>query len=144
MTALATVGTSAAACYRYTPIADLTPGRDADVRLVLTDAGAVALGPLIGNRIEAVDGRVTATPDTAIVLAVRTTTDRLGNEVSWNGEQVTVPRSAVARIESRSLDRRRSWLVGGLTTAAAVAIGLAFGTDGFGGGGRGGKGGTPQ
>lgn len=144
VTALATVGVSVGGCYRYTPIDGAAPPAGGDVRVQLTDAGAVQLAPLIGNRIESVDGRVSAVADTAVVLEVRMTTDRLGSEVPWNGEVVTFPRSTIARLEARSFDRKRSWLVGGLTTAAALAVGLAFGLEGNGGGVRGGPSGSPK
>ena len=45
------------ACYRYTPIDSSSPALGSEVRLRLTDQGAIAMAPLVGNRIEVVDVR---------------------------------------------------------------------------------------
>jgi len=82
------------ACYRYTPIDSPSPALGTEVRVRLTDAGAITLAPLVGNRIEVVDGRISSIADTAVTLSVTGTTDRLGSEVTWKGEQVSFPRSA--------------------------------------------------
>ena len=138
-----TLGSSLGGCYRYAPITGTEAG--SEVRLRLTDAGAVTLAPLIGVRIETVDGRVTSVGDTSLVLSVAMTTDRLGNEVSWRGESVTFPRALVASVQSREFDRKRTFVIGGIATAAAVAIAAAFGLNGFGGGtGSGGTGGSTK
>ena len=122
----------------------VAPAAGTDVRVRLTDAGAVALAPLIGNRVESVDGGVETVSDTGLVLAVRMTTDRLGVELPWRGERVTVPRTAVSRLESRSFDRKRTFLVSALALGAVAIIGLTFSLTGSGGGSDGGQGGTPR
>jgi hypothetical protein len=125
-------------CYSYNPI-DLTPSAvGADVRVRLTDAGSVTLAPYVGNRIELIDGRVSAIVDTAVTLAVTGTTDRVGTETSWRGEQVTIPRAMVAQFGGRSINRRRSFMAGGIAAGLVAAVGVGFGISGSGGGGRGG------
>ena len=79
------------ACYRYTPIDSPSPALGSEVRLRLTDQGAITMAPLVGNRIEAVDGHISSVSDTAVALSVTQTTDRLGSEVTWKGEQVVFP-----------------------------------------------------
>jgi hypothetical protein len=143
-TALLTVLTTTAGCYRYAPVNGVGPDRGTEVRVRLTDGGAVALAPLIGNRVESVDGRVSAVGDTSLVLAVRMTTDRTGIELPWQGEPVTIPRSAVAGVETRTFDRNRTLLVTGGALAAVVLIGVGFSLAGFGGGSEGGPSGTPR
>lgn len=131
-------------CYRFTPIDGVAPSEGTDVRLHLNDAGSVSLAPFLGFRVELVDGALIAVEDTAYVLAVTSTTNRIGNETSWSRERVGIPRTAVARLERKRLDRGRSWIAAGVTTAAAVASYLVFdlvrSTSG-GGGDRGGGGG---
>jgi hypothetical protein len=122
------------ACYRYTPIDVPSPALGSEVRVRLTDAGAVALAPLVGNRIETVDGRVSSVADTAVTLAVTATTDRVGSEVPWKGETVVFPRSAVASVEQKHLDRGKSYLVGGIAAGLVAAIGVGFSVTGSGGG----------
>ena len=124
------------ACYRYTPIDSPTPGTGMPVRVRLTDEGAVRLGPLVGNRVEYVDGTIVASADTALTLSVTGTTDRLGTEVSWRGERVALPRPAIAGFERRTLDKRRSYLAGGIAAGIVAAVGIGFNISGGGGGGR--------
>jgi len=133
----ATQGLSA--CYRYTPILATPADVGTDVRVGLTDAGSLALGPMIGPQVETMDGRLVTIADTSLVLSVQQTENRAGLETSWRGERVTVPRSAVARIERRQLSQGRSWAVGALAVAAVAAIGRAVNLVG-GGGSRGGGG----
>jgi hypothetical protein len=134
----------AGGCYRYAPIDGGPQSIGSPVRVQLTDAGAVAMAPLIGARIESVDGRITSAADTAVTLAVTGTTDRFGNEVPWRGEQVVIPRSALAGFQRRTLDRKRSYLFGGVAVGLAAAVGVGFGINGSGGGGRGAGTGSPK
>jgi len=132
------------ACYRYTPIDSPSPALGSEVRLRLTDAGAITMAPLVGNRIELVDGRISSVADTAVTLSVTGTTDRLGSEVPWKGEEVVFPRSAVAGLERRSLDKGKSYLVGGIAAGLVAAVGIGFTISGNGSGGGNGSTGTPK
>ena len=144
-TALALCNAVSVGCYRYTPIdAEAPPALGTEVRVRLTDAGAVALAPLVGNRVELVDGRLVSAADTAVTLSVMTTTDRLGNEAPWRGEEVAIPRAMFTGLEQRTLDRGKSYLVGGITAGVVAAVGIAFSVAGGGGGGKGTSTGTPK
>ena len=140
--AFSTVG---AGCYRYTPIdTPAQPSLGADVRVLLTDAGALALAPLIGNRVALVDGRLVEIADTVVTVSVTGTTDRLGNETPWRGEQVAIPRPMVDGFQRRTLDHRKSYVVGGIAAGLVVVAGIGFSIAGDGGGARAGQGGTPK
>lgn len=134
-----------ASCYRFTPIEGATPERGLEVRLALSDEGSVRMAPMIGPRISAIDGRVLEAGDTAIVLAVQSVVAQGGRTMGWSQERLSVPRMAVASVRTRTLDRKRSWILAGLTVVGAIALGEAFGLgsglDGLlgGGGGDGGK-----
>jgi hypothetical protein len=143
--AIVAVSAVAAACYRYAPI-DLPaqPSLGSDVRVLLTDAGALALAPLIGNRIALVDGRLVAVADTSVTVSVTGTTDRIGNETSWRGEEVTIPRPMVDGFQRRTLDRGKSYVVGGIAAGLVAVVGIGVTISGDGGGSRGGQGGTPK
>jgi hypothetical protein len=134
-----------AGCYRYAPIEpQAQPALGTDVRVRLTDAGAVSLAPLIGNRVELVDGRLFSVADTSITLAVTATTGRLGEETPWRGEEVAIPRTMLSGFERRTLDRRKSWLVGGIALGVVAAVAIGFSVTGNGGGGKGGQSGSPK
>ena len=131
-------------CYRYSPIDPTPAALGSEVRVRLTDAGAVTLAPYVGNRVELVDGRVSSVADTAITVAVTATTERLGVETPWRGELVTIQRSMLAEFRGRSIDRRRSFVVGGIAAGLVAAVGVGFGLSGSGGGGRSGGTGSPK
>jgi hypothetical protein len=123
---LGVCGTLSSGCFRYAPVDSPSPPLGTEVRLELTDAGAVSLGPLVGNRVELVDGRVVSVADTALTMVVTATTDRTGVETPWRGERVVFPRSALAGIHRRTLDRKRSYMVGGITAGLVAAVGIGF------------------
>ena len=108
------------------------------MRVRLTDAGAVSLAPYIGNRVELVDGRVSAVTDTSVTLAVNETTDRLGVETPWRGESVTIQRGMLEEFRGRSISRGRSFMAGGITAGLVALVGVGFTLSGSGGDGRGG------
>jgi hypothetical protein len=128
---------AATGCYRLTPVEGGAPARGLEVQLSLSDEGSVRMAPQIGPRIEAIDGRVLETADTAYVVAVTAV-------VAWSNERLTVPRSAVSSVRTRTLDRKKTWMAAVLGVVGAVALGEVFGIgNGFGGflsgGGGGGK-----
>lgn len=132
------------ACYRYTPIDSSSPALGSEVRLRLTDQGAITMAPLVGNRIEVVDGHISSVSDTAVALSVTQTTDRLGSEATWKGEQVVFPRATVAGLERRSLDKGKSYLMGGITAGLVAAVGIGFSITGSGSNGQSSGTGTPK
>ena len=141
---MAASAVTSGACYSYTPIDSPSPALGSEVRLRLTDAGAITMAPLVGNRIEVVDGHISSLADTSVTLSVTGTTDRLGSEVTWKGEQVMFPRSTVAGLERRSLDKGKSYLVGGIAAGLVAAVGIGFSISGNGSGGQSSGTGTPK
>ena len=141
---MAASAVTSGACYRYTPIDSSSPALGSEVRLRLTDAGAITMAPLVGNRIEVVDGHISSVADTAVTLSVTQTTDRLGAEVPWKGEHVVFPRTTVAGFERRSLDKGKSYLVGGITAGLVAAVGIGFSITGNGSGGQSSGTGSPK
>jgi hypothetical protein len=129
-------------CYRLTPVEGGAPERGLEVRLSLSDEGSVRMAPLIGPRIAAIDGRVLEAVDTAYVLAVTAVVAQGGRSMAWSNERLTVPRSGVSSVRTRTLDRKKTWITAVLGVVGAIALGEVFGLgtgfDGFLGGGDGG------
>jgi hypothetical protein len=133
------------ACYDYHPITQTGASSGTEVRISLTDQGSINLAPLIGPQITKVDGTLTSVADTMLVVQVSSVINRVGFSSSWNGEQLRVPKAAVSSLERRSLNRKKSWLVGGGSLAAVALAGLGFELVGGGGKGTpGGNGGGPR
>ena len=110
------------ACYRYTPTND-APLAGADVRLHLSEAGATSVAPVIGAGMTSVSGRLVTVSDSDLVVVVSETAGA-ERRLAWAGERITLPRSAVASVERRSLDRSRTIGVGAAGVGAAAAIAL--------------------
>jgi hypothetical protein len=116
----------AGGCYRYSAIDPNAATPASDVRLNLTAAGSVALVTTLGVSTAAVEGRVVRVTDGSYVLAVSSTLKR-GDEdpaamtrTVWAGESITIPKSDVASVELRSLDRRRT----AVAASAATVLGV--------------------
>lgn len=136
---------ASAACYDYHPVTDSSAGSGSEIRLSLTDRGSIDLAPLIGPQITKLDGTLVSVADTMLVVRVSSVINRVGFSSSWNGEQLRVPKGAVSGLERRSLNRRKSWLVGGGSAAVVALASLSFSL--IGGGGKsspGGNGGGPR
>jgi hypothetical protein len=131
-------------CYSMKPIDGSTPPPGQDIRLSLSDRGSVEMAPLIGPRIGAIDGRAVQSSDSALVVAVQAVVAQGGRSMNWSMERLTVPRSAVSHVSTRTLDARKTWLMAGLTVVGAIMVSQAFGLgegfDGLLGGGSSGGG----
>jgi hypothetical protein len=110
--------------YRNTAVGDaalMTP-----VRVDLTEEGSQEITKQVGPRGIMLEGVVTAKSDSALIFGVTALTRMNGVEESWHGEHVTVPTSAVSRIQLRKF----SALNTGLFIAGLVAGGLLIKTVG--------------
>jgi hypothetical protein len=113
---------ASAGCFHYEPLSSGQAPQGSMLRLHLSDAGSARLATTLGPGTAVVEGRTIALSDTAYVLAV-SSVERGGATVPWAGEAVVVSREAVARVEHRTLDRRRTIAVAGVVLAAAVVSG---------------------
>jgi hypothetical protein len=117
-------------CYRYAPMAEGSPTPGAEVRLALGPSAGADLFRVLGERTEAVEGRVTSTANGDYTLAVSGT--RKTGEVAttaWAGEQVTIPRAAIAGVQRRTLDKKKTFGIAGIAILAAAGTKLLI--DGF-------------
>jgi hypothetical protein len=113
-------------CYRYAAIAPSETVPTSDVRLNLSASGASVLAPRLGRSTIAVEGRVLQVTDSSYTLAVPSTLARAPEDETstvrtvWARESVSIPKSAVAGVEQRSLDGRRTAMAAGIGTVLAV------------------------
>jgi hypothetical protein len=112
-----------AGCYRYAPIATSRLETGAVVRLDLSSTGTTRLASVLGQGTSAVEGTVLAATDTGYRMSV-TGTRKVSTPglLTWGGEQITVPRDVVERVQLRSLDRKRTLGVAALAVLAGVAL----------------------
>jgi hypothetical protein len=135
---------SLAACYTYRPVSTPAPEPGTRVSAQLTGQGSQDLAGQIGPDVLHVEGEVVGADSSGLDLVVREIESYRGIRSDWQGEQVRLPRAAVAGIQERRLSPGGTGLMGGVLAAGLYAIyrvlggpGLFEGTSGqSGGGGR--------
>ncbi len=117
------------ACYSYMPAIGgaLVPGRD--VRVELTSEGSAVMQSAVGPRIRLIEGRVQQAAGGSTTMAVEQLTSLDGLTVPYAGRAaLVIPATAIRRVDVRTLDRKRSWMAGGVMGSvflAAVVTALA-------------------
>ena len=132
------------ACYVNRPLTTALPSPGQRVYVRLTDQGSIDLARDSGPQMIAIEGTVANAADGEIALRVTRTEQRNGVDVSWAQEPVTVPRSAIASIQERTLDKRKSWLFAAGLGGLAIAVAILIGTGALSGVGGEDDGGGPQ
>jgi hypothetical protein len=112
-----------AGCYTYAPVVDRGGVQPATaVALRITDVGRVALSSRFGEGVRTIEGTLQATPDSLVRLTVSAVQYLDGRVDKWTGEAVAVPASSVGVIETRKVDKGRTWLAVAIGIGAAVAF----------------------
>ena len=131
------------ACYTYAPMdaSRLQPG--ANVRMRINAETAEHVEPLLGRTdARQIGGTVIVAGVDTLIVEVPTTTQLAGSRTFQTlNQRVSIPRTGLLEVESRTLNRTRTWLV---TGAAAVIVGaIILNATVEGGGNQGGNGGGP-
>lgn len=132
------------ACYRYVPLPTPQPDVGAEVRSFLTPEGRTSLATTLGRDVSTFDGRVMTEQSNVWRFAVTQTSTGEDRRVSWTGEPVDVPKSAIARMQLRVLDRPKTFRTAIFAVLGGVAVGLAIRGISSSDGGSGGPGGPPN
>jgi hypothetical protein len=93
-----------------------------------------------------VQGRLVAVDDSTLTVAATSVLSLTGENVTWTGERVTLPRSGVGLVQQRALSRGRTVVAALIAVAAALGALAAVGLNVFGTGendGRSESGGRP-
>jgi len=120
------------ACYSHRPLSTTVPAASTRIVAQVTDSGVVAMSNAIGAGATEVEGVVTAADATSWDLQVIRVDYRGGASVLWNREPVSFPRYTLTRATERTLDKKKSWIAGGLITVGALLAARVFGAFGFG------------
>ncbi len=135
---------SLAACYTYRPLSSPEPEPGTRISAQLTGQGSQELAGQIGPDVLHVEGEVVEADSSGVDLVVREIESYRGIRSDWKGEQVRLPRAAVAGIQERRLSPGGTGLMGGVLAAGLYAIYRVLGGPGLfegnpgqsGGGGR--------
>lgn len=131
-------------CYRLHAVDAGASTAGKEVVLELSDRGSTELAPQLGAELRAVSGRVLTFRDHEYTVGVTQTRNRSGLETIWRNEAVSIRSEHVRSVSERRLDKRRSWLVAGLSVLGVVGLAEAFGVDSGLDGLLGGRGGSRQ
>ncbi|MGZ3332741.1 MAG: hypothetical protein ACXU9O_13025 [Gemmatimonadaceae bacterium] len=107
-------------CTVYTPVhgVEATPGND--VRLRLTDKGAVDLAPRIGPRARTLEGTLRQVTDSSMVVSVRRVSREDQGEDTYNSLEITIPSQDIETAETSKTSAPRSILAAGAVIATAL------------------------
>ena len=132
------------ACYTYRPLTTPEPAPGTRVSAQLTGTGSQALAAQVGPDVLHMEGRVLKADSSGLDLEVREIESFRGIKSDWNGEQVRLPRAAVAGIQERKLSPGGTGIMSGVIVAGLYAVYRILGGPGIfegnpgqsGGGGR--------
>jgi hypothetical protein len=110
------------ACYTYRPLTTAEPAAGTQVSAQLTGDGSRELAGQVGPDVLHVEGKVLHADSTGLDLEVREIESYRGIRSDWNGEQVRVPRVAVAGIQERKLSPGGTGIMSGVIVAGLYAV----------------------
>jgi hypothetical protein len=87
--------------------------------------GADSLARYLGPGVETIDGRLIDATATGVSLAVTQVSMRSGEEQYWKGETVVIPRSSLGTVQSRRVNKLKSFLIAGASVVALASLKLA-------------------
>jgi hypothetical protein len=91
-----------------------------NVRVTLSDQGAVDLTPKIGARARQLEGTLRQTSDSSIVLSVKRVTREGGGDDNYDSLDVPIPARDIAAVERSQTSVSRSVLTAGAIVATAL------------------------
>lgn len=114
-------------CYTYAPL-DASTGVQAGERVAVevTDRGRVELGERLGSGVVRLEGTLTRTDSQDLVMNVWRVMSIGGETSRWSGESIRFRRDLAARVQMRTLNRPRTYLVAGAAVAGLVLFAKSF------------------
>jgi hypothetical protein len=131
-------------CYTYRPLATSEPAAGTRISAQLTGTGSRELADQVGPDVLHLEGKVLNADSSGLALEVREIESYRGIRSDWNGEQVRVPREALAGLQERKLSPGGTGIMSGVIVAGLYAVYRILGGPGIfegnpgqaGGGGR--------
>lgn len=127
-----------AACESYSSIPQAAIPAGANVRLYLTDPGASAAAPYLGDGVSVIDGAVTHVDPANVALTVTNITRRSDLTELGEGRNVSIPIAGIASAQVRRLSAPRSLATAAAFVAGSILVARAIGGSGGSAASRGG------
>ena len=125
---------AASGCYQYAPL-DTSAGVQAGEHIAvdISDKGRAELSDRIGSGVLRLEGTLTRADSASIEMNVWRVASIVGGPTArWSGESVTFDRSYASRVQTRSLNLVRTYLVAGAAVGGLVLFTSQFDLLGFG------------
>jgi hypothetical protein len=123
-------------CTSYTPIHGVEAAPGNNVRVRLSDKGAVDLAQRIGPRARQLEGTLKQVTDSSMLLSVRRVTREGGGEDTYDGQDISIPSQDIETAEASRTSVPRSILAAGGILASAFLVAKGAGDISGGSSGR--------
>lgn len=130
-------------CFTFQPLQTSVPTTGKRIAVALNDRGRFALSDRLGSAVDKIDGLLVEVDSMNVTLEVYRTTDLRGNEATWTGERVQVPKDAITGYQERQFSRRRTYILVGTMVGVVLATMLSVNLNLFGGNPKNDKGTDP-
>jgi len=129
---------AALGCYTYSPL-DTSTGVQAGERVAveISDRGRAELSERLGSGVLRLEGTLTRTDSADLVMNVWRVAQIGGQTARWSGESIRFNREFASRVQARTLNRGKTFLVASAAVAGVVLFAKSFELLGFSTGGDG-------
>ena len=123
---------AALGCYQYAPL-DTSVGVQAGehVSVEISDRGSAELSDRLGSGVVRLEGTLTRADSSDIEMNVWRVAQISGPAAKWSGESVRFNRNYVSRVQTRTLNRPRTFLMAGAIVGGVVLFTTQFDLLGF-------------
>jgi hypothetical protein len=125
-----------ASCTVYTPVRGVEAVPGYDVRLRLSDKGAVDLASKIGPRARTLEGTLRQVTDSSMVVSVRRVAREDQGQDTYDALEITIPSQDIEGAETSKTSVPRSFLAAGAIIASAFLVAKGAGDLSGGGSGK--------
>lgn len=128
---------AALGCYSYAPL-ETSAGVQAGehIAVEITDRGRAELSDRLGSGVLRLEGTLTRTDSADLVMNVWRVAQIGGPTERWSGESVRLKREYASSVQTRTLNRGKTYLVAGGVVAGLVLFTKTFDLLGFATGGE--------
>ena len=125
-------------CYQYAPL-DTSTGVQAGehIAVEITDRGRAELSDRLGSGVLRLEGTLTRTDSVDLVMNVWRIAHFSGPTSRWSGESIRLRREYASSVQTRTLNRGKTYLVAGAVVTGIVLFTRQFELFGFSVGGDG-------
>ena len=123
---------AALGCYQYAPLDTSTGVRAGEhVAVEITDRGRAELSDRLGSGVVRLEGTLTRSDSADLVMNVWRVGQISGPAARWSGESVSLKREYASRVQTRTLNRGRTFLLAGAVAGGFVLFTTQFDLLGF-------------